>query len=64
MKVNIGANSYASVDQDGVMTDFRLSAGRSASTSLREYAASLRQQVKSDVDRAELADQAADMLEQ
>lgn len=65
MKVStiIGAHAYAVIEHDGRRTDIRLSPGRSAPTSLREYARELRLEARKKEDLADLADRAAAVLD-
>lgn len=66
MKVStiIGANAYAVIeDEDGRRTDIRLSPGRSAHASLREYAKDMRAEAKRKLRMAATAERAAAILD-
>lgn len=64
VKFLIGANAYACVEQaNGRRTDFLLSPGRKASKSLREYAEERRADAARIISMADLAEQAATVLE-
>lgn len=64
VRMLIGANAYACIRQDdGSQTDIRLSAGKSAQSSLREYARELRADVVRKQNMADLACAAADYLD-
>ena len=60
----IGANAYAVIEtEDGRRTDIRLSPGKSAHASLREYAAEKRAEASRKLRLAETAEQAAAILD-
>ena len=65
MKVSIivGANAYAVIENNGRQTDIRLSPGRSAAQSLREYAAEQIDRATHLRRMADLAAGAAEILE-
>lgn len=66
MKVStiIGANAYAVIeDEDGGRTDIRLSPGKSAHASLREYAAEMRAEAERKLRMAATAERAAAILD-
>ena len=64
VKVLIGANAYAVIRHDGAcQSDVRLSPGKSAQVSLREYARELRAEIARKIDQADLACAAADYLD-
>lgn len=66
MKVStiIGANAYAVIEtEDGRRTDIRLSPGKSAHVSLREYAAEMRAEAARKLRQAETAERAAAILD-
>lgn len=66
MKVRliIGANAYAVIEQSsGRRTDIRLSPGKSAQASLREYAIEQRDRAARILNMANLAEDAARLLE-
>ncbi|WP_158589811.1 hypothetical protein [Gemmobacter lutimaris] len=63
VKLIIGANAYACVTHDAGQTDIRLSPGKSAVASLREYATECEARAAREKDKAELARRAADHLE-
>lgn len=63
VKVLIGANAYACITHEGGKTDILLQAGKSAQSSLRQYAAEQRERAQRLEDLAILADRAADSLD-
>lgn len=66
MKVStiIGANAYAVIeDENGRRTDIRLSPGKSAHASLREYAAEMRAEAERKLRMATTAERAAAILD-
>lgn len=63
VKLLIGANAYACIEESGRKTDILLSHGKGAPASLREYAADQRQRAKKLTELAELAERAAKVLE-
>jgi len=66
MKVStiIGANAYAVIEhEDGRRTDIRLSPGKSAQASLREYAKEMRAEAARKQSLAETAERAAAILD-
>lgn len=63
VRIIIGSSAYAVIRaDDGRTLDVRLSPGRSASTSLRESAQEWREQAARLVERATIAERAADVL--
>lgn len=66
MKVRllIGANAYAMIEESGVKTDLLLKPGRGAPQSLRETAADNRERAARYIAQAELAERAAVLLEE
>lgn len=64
VKLIIGANAYACVTECGVKFDIRLTPGRLAATSLREYAAEQKARADCLIESAERAERAAAWLEQ
>lgn len=66
MKVStiIGANAYAVIEgEGGRRTDIRLSPGKSAHASLREYAAEMRAEAERKLRMADMAERAAAILD-
>ena len=65
MKVNliIGANAYACIRENGVAHDVKLSPGKSAPASLREFAEQRRRDAARYMADAERAERAAAILE-
>lgn len=63
VKLLIGANAYAVITEGGRQTDIKLSAGKSAQASLREYAQEQRQKAERALNMAALAERATDKLE-
>lgn len=60
----IGANAYAVIEHvDGRRTDIRLSPGKSAQVSLREYAKEMRAEAARKQSLAEIAERAAAILD-
>lgn len=62
VRIFIGAAAYACIDSDGRKTDIRLSPGKGAIASLREYAESERARALRILEMSALADRAADCL--
>lgn len=63
VRILIGANAYACIEQGARKTDILLSPGKGAAASLRDYAAELRQSASRKRELADLADAAAIHLE-
>lgn len=63
VRLLIGANAYACVTHDAGQTDIKLSAGKSAQASLREYAAECLSRANRETEKANLATLAADFLD-
>ena len=63
VKLLIGQYAYACIEREGQKTDIRLEPGRSASQSLREYAAEQHAQATRILKMADLANAAAEHLE-
>lgn len=65
MRVNllIGANAYACIEENGRKTDIKLQAGKSASASLREFAAEQMLRASKAAALADLAERAAATLD-
>ena len=63
VRIFCGAAAYAMIEHEGGRTDIRLSPGKGAPASLREYAAEQRAKAARIVALADLAEQAADCLE-
>lgn len=59
----IGANAYACITKGGRKTDILLQAGKSAQSSLREYAEEQRERAKRILELSDLAEMAADKLD-
>lgn len=63
VRMLIGANAYACITKGGRKTDILLQAGKSAQSSLREYAVEQRERAKRILEMADLAEMAADKLD-
>lgn len=63
VRLFIGANAYACIEENGRKTDILLSPGKGAIASLREYAESERARALRILAMAAIADRAADCLE-
>lgn len=63
VKLLIGANAYACIEDEGVKHDVLLSPGKSAQASLREYAADARRRVATLLEHAERAERAVYWLD-
>lgn len=64
VKLMFGASAYACITECGVNFDIRLTPGRKASTSLREYAEEQRARAACMIESAERAERAAIVLDQ
>lgn len=63
VRILVGANAYACIEDAGRSMDVRLSPGRSAPTSMRETAKEWRDKAAQLIERADLAERAAALLE-
>lgn len=63
VRIIIGQYAYACITHEAGTTDIRLEPGRSAPVSLREYAGNKRRDAERALELAELAEQAATVLE-
>ena len=63
VRLLIGASAYACITECGVKFDVRLAPGRLAATALREYAESERARAACLIEKAELAERAALVLD-
>lgn len=62
VRIFCGANAYAMIEENGRQTDIKLAPGRGAARSLREYAQEQRNRAIEIMERAALAERAADKL--
>ena len=63
VRLMIGAAAYAVIEESGRQTDIKLSPGKGAPQSLREYAAEQRERAARLLAMADKAERAADCLE-
>ena len=63
VRIIVGQYAYACIEHEGQKTDIRLEPGRSASQSLREYAAEQHARATRILDMVDLANAAAEHLE-
>lgn len=64
VRLIIGASAYACITECGVKFDIRLAPGRLAATALREYAEMERARAACLIEKAELAERGAAVLDQ